>query len=338
MDKNTECIYNRYKDEILAHAASAFGLSKDNFRKIGPFETIVYGCSRKGKEYILKFNHSTHRTRNQVRAELDWVNYLADNGVNVVRNIPALNGEPFITFDLKDDRDGYFSVIAFHKAPGGYLKAEDWDDNLYFKWGEATGQIHALSKEYTPRGEYYKRPAWDDDGFMNWEHFDPDSHQNPEVIMECQDLISRLRQLERDDDSFGLIHCDLHHWNFFWYNGDIHIFDTDDSRYDWYVNDVAIPLIYSLFEPGVADNHETHARRFLRAFMDGYRRFDDIPEAWMRRIPLFMKLRELDLYLILLQEAPDTYNGWCRNFLHERRERIGRKLPVVKQDFDEFIT
>ncbi len=69
---------------------------------------------------------------------------------------------------------------------------------------------------------------------------------------------------------------------------------------------------------------------FWRRFMQGYRMENDLDPAWLREIPTFLKLREIDLYgyitrdYDLLQE--DT---WAMAFLDGRRQKILNETPYL---------
>ena len=77
-------------------------------------------------------------------------------------------------------------------------------------------------------------------------------------------------------------------------------------------------------------------QKFMRAFMDGYREENQIAPEWLERIPLLLKLREMDLYIIIHAEKAQDLNQWCRDFMDGRRERIENDIPVIDFDFSEF--
>lgn len=280
----------------------------------------------------MKITDSCHRSHAQIGAELHWINYLSDHGVPVCRALPSVNGKLVETVSLRDIGDSSdlsFSLIAVDKAKGKLATFDDRDNALIEQWGVITGLIHFLTRQYQPPAGSERRFSWFDDGFMAWATCSAESHSQPLVVEKCQDIIRKLQSLPTDDDSFGLIHADLHHWNFFAAEGAMSIFDTDDCRYDWFAHDLAIPLFYSLFDPKRPGDRESFAREFFGYFIRGYRQENTIDDFWIERVPLFMKLRELDLYLLLLQEDKSSYDGWCRNFMKDRRDCIENDIPVI---------
>ena len=53
-------------------------------------------------------------------------------------------------------------------------------------------------------------------------------------------------------------------------------------------------------------------------------------------IPDFLKLREIELYIILWLEQAFDINDWCQRFFNGRKERIENDIPVIDIDFTRF--
>ncbi|UCD17904.1 MAG: phosphotransferase [Candidatus Zixiibacteriota bacterium] len=339
MDIKAKRIFERHRDFILQEAAERYACYIGSLTLLGSFESIVYEYDDDDRNFILKISDSIHRSADLIKGEMEWVDYLADNGVPVCRALPSRNGKLVETVPVAGIRtppDFYFSLVAIEKARGTGIRASDWNDRLIAQWGQITGRIHALAKKYHPPDSSHRRFDWRDDGFMLWRQCNPATHSQPVVVEKCRNIIERLHNLPINEGSYGLIHADLHHWNFLVHNGSITIFDTDDCRYDWFAHDIAIPLAYSLFVPGLATDRISFAVYFLSHFLSGYRRENTIDPFWIEQVPVFMKLRELDLYMILLNEDPAGYDGWCRNFMKNRRWLIENDMPLVDIDFSAF--
>ncbi|HKK21054.1 MAG TPA: phosphotransferase, partial [candidate division Zixibacteria bacterium] len=142
--------------------------------------------------------------------------------------------------------------------------------------------------------------------------------------------------LPADPDSFGLIHVDFHQGNFFVHEGKITLFDFDDCHYDYFANDIAIPLFYAARSAMSGSDTVKFARVFLSAFVTGYRKVCQLPVRGFDHLHDFMKLREILLYSIILSEEADKESEWCRRFLEDRRERIENGRLVIEIDFADF--
>src|SRR6185503_18451404 len=102
--------------------------------------------------------------------------------------------------------------------------------------------------------------------------------------------------------SYGLIHQDAHQNNFFIDSDEtITLFDFDDCVYSWFSNDLAIVLFYISMDaeelgfPSAA----AFTQEFMPHFLRGYRRAYTLDLRWLKEIPVFLKLRELELYAVV---------------------------------------
>ena len=79
---------------------------------------------------------------------------------------------------------------------------------------------------------------------------------------------------------------------------------------------------------------QAFAPYFWERFMRGYTAENDLDPAWQQEIPHFMKLREIDLYAIILRDY-DSLEGdkWVEGYMDGRRERIVNGVPYLEMDF-----
>jgi Ser/Thr protein kinase RdoA (MazF antagonist) len=318
MDIRSEQLFEKNRDQILDRAADFYGLSKTDLMKLGSFESLVFEFPRGGEDYILKLTHSIHRSRDQVTGEVEWINHLKEYGVSVCGVVPSTLGN---SLEIVEVEDSYFIAYVFEKAPGAHAEKGQWNDELILHWGRTMGKIHAAFQWY------------DDDSLKAEKYIPPDQSL---VIEKIKAHIEKLRNFDTDNNSYGLIHSDLHNWNFYVHNGGIHVFDTDDCHYNWLAYDIGIPLYYALRTAGIGEDNIEYARYFFRLFLEGYGRENDIDPIWITRIPDFMKLREMDLYIIIMKEDIADENDWCRRFMKGRREKIENDIPFIDLDFTKF--
>lgn len=142
-------------------------------------------------------------------------------------------------------------------------------------------------------------------------------------------------------------------------DGKITLFDFDDCAYSWFINDIAIVLFYIAFdaeELGFSDA-ASFTHEFLTHFLRGYRRAYSLSPAWLKEIPTFLKLRELELYAVVHRDFQITgvehwslekfkqipgyetnsgNNQWIANFMHNRKPRIDQGLPFIEYDFESL--
>ncbi|NKQ35798.1 MAG: phosphotransferase [Chloroflexi bacterium] len=303
-----------------------FGISPGRIRTLDGFESFIYEFVKDGRAYILRIGHSLRRTPELIHGEVDWINYLAAGGAGVASAVLSENGK--LVELIADGRGGQFLATAFVKAKGGTVWQTDrWDERLFEQYGRLLGRIHHLSKTYQPATPAWKRPSWDDPMMLFTELYAPE--EQTAVLSRYRDLLTYLHSLPQDSKSYGLIHQDAHGGNFFVdeeYN--LTLFDFDDCVYSHFVNDIAIALFYAV------TNHpepEKQLTELWSPFWQGYSGENDLDTGWLQEIPHFMKLREIDLYAVLL----DTFgpgssgNEWIDTFRHGRRTRIENNIPYL---------
>ena len=322
-------IKERYSDKILDQVTKAYGIRDDHIRLLDGFESFIYEFDRQGQSFILRIGHSLRRSENLIRGEVDWINYLYQGGASVAKAILTVNGE--LVAPIADGHGGHFLATAFEKAPGKPPNKDQWGEALYERYGRLLGRMHALAKTYIPTDLAWKRPEWDDPEMLDIEGWLPDSESL--VTDKYLNLKSHLDSLPRSRDSYGLIHQDAHGGNLFVDDeGKITLFDFDDCTYSWFINDIAIVLFYIVME---AEDQAAFTKEFMTHFLRGYRAENHLEEKWLKEIPSFLKLREIDLYAVIHRsfDVDNIDDPWVANFMRNRKERIENEIPFIDFDF-----
>lgn len=322
-ERITEC----FGHHILEEALARFG--GEDAELLDGFESYIYRFSRDGKRFILRIVHSIRRSEELIHGEVDWINYLHRGGVPVARAIESRNGRLVEAVD--DGRGDRFLATGFVRAEGSSPFRLGWTPALVERYGELIGRMHALSPGYEPGDPAWRRPEWDDPVMLDVERFLPD---DDEVLAAYREVLDRIRRLPRDRECYGLIHQDAHGGNFLVDDeGRITLFDFDDSIYCWYAFDIAMVLFYRVCN---TDDPAGTARAFLPAFLRGYRRHAHLEPDWLRWVPDFMTLREIDLYALIHRsfDVGSIEDPWCARYMDGRAERIRERRPFVELDID----
>jgi Ser/Thr protein kinase RdoA (MazF antagonist) len=298
------------EDAILDTAAGRFGTRKNAIKKFPEYEgaaNLVYEYEVDNRPLILRISFTPERTLAQIKAELHFVNYLFDHGVNVSRPIPSREGNWVETIEA--EAAGIpFHVVTFVKGKGmrvpdnGYRYRAGAPIDEYFRnWGQMLGRMHALTKTYHPPSDDLKRPEWFDlhKGRLARVSHLPDRLHRVQARIQC--LLEELKQLPRDTESFGLIHGDFNDGNFTvdYANGDITVFDFDDACYFWFAYEIA-----SAWEGGTGramflglSERRSFMEHYMEQVMAGYDSENTLPAVWLERLPLFIKLVQVEEFL-----------------------------------------
>ena len=350
-------IITRYNDSILQKAMQRYGIAENQIKPLEAFESFIYEFERGAppQDYILRIGHSFRKSEALIQAEVDWINYLARGGVSVARAVPSLSGK--LVEAIEDDQGGQFLVTAFVKALGQKPWEAGWTPARYENYGRLLGQMHALAVGYQPASAS-KRPEWDDVSMNFIELYLPESDEGAHQAY--QSVQRHIRALPKDNASYGLIHQDAHQNNFFMdADGTLTLFDFDDCAYSWFISDIAIVLFYISMDAEELGFPTVHAftREFMTHFLRGYRQAYTLDDNWLKEIPHFLKLRELELYAVVHRDFEidgvehwsldsfkriphfDVDNSghiWIANFMHNRKTDIEQGRPFIDFDFESL--
>lgn len=304
--------------EVLDTVSRIFGMRKNALKLVAGYEgcaNLVYEYEHDGQARILRISFRPDRTAEQIRAELHFVNYLAEHGVRVSVPIPSQNGNLLETLWV---RRVPLHTVTFVRGEGmrvpdnGYRYREGAPIEEYFQnWGRALGQMHALTKEYKPASDQVKRPDWFEIHKSRLMIETQVPERLPVVRDRIRSLLEEIRSLPKDRDSYGLIHGDFNDGNFTvdYTNGDMTVFDFDDCCYFWFIYELA-----SAWEGGIGrvmflglEQRKAFMEHYMEQVMVGYSRENTLPAGWLARLPLFVMLVQVEEFLHFVQyiDEPD---------------------------------
>jgi len=325
-------IRDRYNDRVFSEALKRLGGGAAE--PLDGFESFIYNFERGREELVLRIGHSLRRSEALILGEVDWINFLADRGAPVARAVRSERGH--LVEALDDGQGGSFLATSFVRARGIPPYRRGWSSGLTQDYGELIGALHDLSRSYEPTEPAWRRPEWDDPLMLDVERFLPEGDE--EVRSAYREVLERIASFPRDGNSYGLIHQDAHGGNFLVdEDGGITLFDFDDCVYCWYAFDLAMVAFYRVC---TLDEPERILRGFFPDFLAGYARRASLDPEWLRWIPDFLTLREIDLYALLHRsfDVEALEDPWCVRFLDGRRERIMERQPFIDVDFCEFAS
>lgn len=323
----------QFSNEVLSEAAQRFGMSPDSLKLLGDFENYVYEGTIDGVGYVLRLTHSSHRSTNMVLGELEWINYLAENEVRVAKALPSTSGK--LAEEIQVGKD-YFVASVFQKAKGRPLDRTNPAEptrEVITEWGRTIGRMHQATKHFAPSDPKFKRPQWFEDDLLCFEKHLP--KEDKHIVGIGYSLLEYAQKLPKSQDSYGLIHTDVHSGNFFVDEGKITVFDFDDSAYQWFASDIAIALYYTIWwkcNGQQQSERDAYAKDFLTHFMMGYDAENKLDEYWLSELPFFLKLRDITLYTVFHKKFDQNNLQRYSKLLDGIRARIEREVPIVALD------
>jgi Ser/Thr protein kinase RdoA (MazF antagonist) len=325
--------------DVLQTAARLFGTRKGALKMFPDYEgaaNLVYEYDSDGTALILRISYTQERSLQQIQAELNYVCYLYENGARVSRPVPSKNG---IFVETVPSAGVDFHVVSFIKGKGMRVPDNDYRYRVdapieeYFQnWGQTLGQMHRLAKDFQPEDKHITRPEWFElhKSRLAVETLVPARY--PVIRDRIQSLFSKLRSLPRDRDSFGLIHGDFNDGNFTvdYSNGDITVFDFDDSCYFWFMYELA-----SAWEGGIGrvmfqsiNERISFMDHYMDQVLEGYQRENALSADWFALLPLFIQLIQVEEFLHYVRYI-DQPNNEFQGGLNYKIRCIENEIPYM---------
>jgi Ser/Thr protein kinase RdoA (MazF antagonist) len=295
--------------KYLKQACERYGVASKDLTFAGGMENAVYSYQKDGQNIFLRFGHSSHMTYDLVTAEIDWVVYLLQKGLPVVKPVKSEKGTYVERIGMGKDS---YNVVAFEKAEGEQLDFGDpksWNDSVVKDWGKIVGRMHSVTKDYKAKSarRYEFRPELDLSLIKG---------ENMKVRERVIALFQRMHELPKGREAYGLVHSDIHVGNFFVRDGKISaILDFDRACYKWFISEIAIALYYPLYVTTLwndATEQKEFTSRFLPTFLQGYNNENNLDPTWFEHLDMFMQVRDAILFMYLPPSVPEEVKGRFR--------------------------
>ncbi len=75
-------------------------------------------------------------------------------------------------------------------------------------------------------------------------------------------------------------------------------------------------------------------------FLSDYRAENQLGEGWLKEIPSFLILREIDLYAVIHRsfDVDNIDHPWVAMYMNNRKTRIENDVPFLNIDFSSLAT
>ncbi|MCW9134546.1 phosphotransferase [Bacillus paramycoides] len=313
-----------FTKEILARAARVFRVTVEE-KPLGDFENYIFHAKdRNDEDYILRLTHSSHRSKKEVEAELDFLRYVAEHGAKAAGPYYSIFQNLVEEIGAEDGTSFYASLFVY--AKGEQVKGDQssyWGDTFFEAWGKAIGQLHRLTMNYPKTDD---RDTWEED-----ESAIVNELEDKKVKEIATVLMNEIKALPIEKETFGLMHGDIHPGNFHYDGKELTIFDFDDAAYNYFIHDLAMVLYYSvLFTPWTVEEKTEFARKQLQVLRKGYEYEHRLADSWYESLPLFLRLRDIGLYGTLQKKfkGKDMSDNF-RELSEQLYERIIKKEAIV---------
>jgi Ser/Thr protein kinase RdoA (MazF antagonist) len=280
---------------------------------------FVYSFRKGESSFFLRFADGSERRRGAIEAEIDMLNWLAEEKLDVARPVASRRGSFVETIQTEV---GTFHGAVFVGLTGRQLEIEELEGSHFREWGSALGELHATIKRYRGRG-LTVRSSWRDHLGAAKEYLG----ENESLLTEWTEVEALLSTLPVNRNNFGLIHFDFELDNLYWQDGRIGMLDFDGCAHYWYAADIAFAL-RDLFDRGASLDNAS-----FRDFMAGYSSHLQLDET-LSAIPLFSRLARLLSYASLARSFDLSPNRDYPDWLLGLIRKIQNKMEVYEASLE----
>ncbi|WP_019911924.1 phosphotransferase enzyme family protein [Paenibacillus sp. HW567] len=229
----------------------------------------IYPFECGGQNRLLRFAPQSEKLKSNLLAELEFIAYLRDRGYGVLEAVPSRGGDQLIEAQTPW---GAYSATVFKRVAGVRMDNVPMDDKTVFRYGQALGELHRLSGEYSP----VQSKRWCHNEVLEWiRQVLSGFPEETAAMAETEVLAEYFHTLPVTKANYGLIHYDFELDNVFYDEaGDaVNVIDFDDAMYHWYAVDIgqALDHLQEEVSPEVLDHKK-------QCFMDGYATRYKLPE------------------------------------------------------------
>ena len=275
------------------------------------FNSTFKVISQSGEKFALRINVNSNRTLANLNAEVAWVNSIIE--VKVPKPV-ATRGGLYVSSGWHEATGRKLSAVLYSWLEGEEPGDEPTPEQLEAA-GRAMAMLHKGSAELLLPQDA-ELPVLND---FYWGAADmlsaPEaglSHEERASVDQIKTEVSQALSKLSEGTSLQPIHADLHPWNMMWHQGELAVFDFDDSGLGLPIQDLATSLYY-------LDTEEQD-----QAFLTGYASVRPLPEYSNE----FLQLLFLQRRLILLNYLHETSNPEHRAMLSDYQAETLRRIKA----------
>lgn len=323
-------------DEFLGKIAIIYKLNPSTIKEIDSWENFIFEADSSdtspiAQSYILRISHSSYRELDQIKAEIEWIDFLKTKELPVTTPVLSEKGQYIEEISLADSTSFYATL--FVKVPGETIATNHalMTPPVIEKWGSILGKLHTLTKEYKPKSSIARKHWYEQPEIADMENLLTDY---PVILAKAKKHIAYIKSLPKDENTYGLIHYDLHEVNLLVDGENITVIDFDDSQYDYLVADFSSLFFQLVWRFHTAErSREEVVKEFYPQFMKGYLKEHPLSEFWISKIPDFLQLRHFVLFCNCIKELKEEYDEFLEQVVNWWVPMLEQDTPWIDFDF-----
>jgi Ser/Thr protein kinase RdoA (MazF antagonist) len=321
---------------LAAAALPAFGVEAARVVPLQHFGNTTYRIDATDRSrYVLRVQRPNLHSIEEVRSEVAWLAALRrDTNLSVPEPMPAHDGDLLTVVAVAGVPEPRTCVL-FRWMDGRFVNRGLRPAHLE-RVGAFTARLHEHAAGWTPPSGFVRRRVEN----LFDAVLDPADPLSDAVVAASRERVGTLfspedgalvaaaldqvrgmiAALDTAGGAFGLIHADLHQWNYLFDGGAVRAIDFDDCGYGYFLYDLAVTL-----SPSPVHYREDYPA-FRAALLRGYGGRRPLPPEPERYLATFLILRRVQLLLWALESRDEpafaTWREDCADDLRKLRAEM----------------
>lgn len=279
----------------------------------------TYLLEDESTKYIFKIYRDSHRKLAEIKAEVELLNSLNENGASVAFPIKALDGEQIQSFNAAE---GIRYGVLFNYALG--KPVYDLSTSHLEILGKEMAKIHQITASIqleNPRKPYTIETMITQPIETLKPAFEELEEEYTLLQTMAGEVINKLSQFDLQSFSYGYCHYDFLPKNFhFQKNGKLTFFDFDFMGKGHFINDITSFNIHYFLECFHSKISQEQALQSFQVFISAYREHMPLSAEELKAIPYF----GFGFWVFYLGFHYENFDDWSSIFFGPRylKERV----------------
>ncbi len=312
--------------QIVDSISELFDVKPNQIRSLNQY---FYPYTNDGGDFVARVLQEPSYA--EQTTEVSWINYLASDGVRIVRAVPSVNGELVEEICAGGEQ---FLVVSLERAEGAPPTNAEWDRNLFKQLGQQIGRMHRATQKFHIEYPALQRTHWHEADIY-------DVQRIPERFSvaraKCSEVVHLVRSYQEDAGCYGLIHGDIGPCNIHVHNNQVTFFDTDECELHFFAHDLGVLINFAVDISFNGTDVNGYAEAFVGSLLEGYAEYRDLSSVWIERLPIFVKLREVMSFIdAFLEWDMSQISLHKRILLNRYQNAIENEVALVDIDYKQF--
>ena len=299
-------------DDCLKEILSQYDLGEFEAESINhEFNSTFKVTTAVGEKFALRINVNSNRTIGNLKAEIFWITSI--KSVKVPK--PVLNREgSAVTYGWHETTSSRLASVLYTWLEGGEPGDEPTEEQL-FALGAAMAKLHIEAAGMVlPAGcelKGYTDVFWGEKNLLTGPTSSLTLDEQAKIAEVLEKVSAALVEL-RGNAQLQPIHADMHPWNVMWHEGELAVFDFDDSGLGLPIQDLMTSIYY-------LDTPEQDA-----ALLAGYASVAPVPKHTSEQRQLLLLQRRLLLLNYLLETSNPEHAEMVPEYQAETFRRLAK--------------